>query len=91
MYNPHGILKVYSHKGFKTKLICKCIKYVRKRMKMTEEIVKLNCRLKGDVARKFLEIKRAKGLSSNTETVRLMISEIRKSVKVDVSAAPAAC
>lgn len=91
MYNPHGILKVYSHKNFKTKLICKCISYVRKRMKMTEEIVKLNCRLTGDVAKKFLEIKREKGLSSNTETVRLMISEIRKRVKVDTSAVPAAC
>jgi hypothetical protein len=91
MYNPHGILKAYPHKDFKTKLICKCIKYVRKRMKMTEEIVKLNCRLKGDVARKFLEIKREKGLSSNTETIRLMISETRKRVKVDTSEAPAAC
>ncbi|MCJ7559149.1 hypothetical protein MUO79_00845 [Candidatus Bathyarchaeota archaeon] len=45
---------------------------------MTEEIVKLNCVLKGDVAQKFLEIKKKKGLSSNTETVRLMISELCK-------------
>lgn len=78
MYNPHGVLKGYSHKGFKTNLICKYIKYVGKRMKMTEEIVKLNCVLKGDVAQKFLEIKKKKGLSSNTETVRLMISELCK-------------
>lgn len=91
MYNPHGILKVYSHKDFKTKLICKYISYVRKRMKMTNEIVKLNCVLKGDVAKKFLEIKREKGLSSNTETIRLMISELRKRTKVDISEAPAAC
>jgi len=78
MYNPHGILKVYSHKGFKTNLICKYISYVRKRMKMAEEIVKLNCVLKGDVAKKFLVIKNQVGLSSNTETIRLMISEFFK-------------
>jgi hypothetical protein len=78
MYNPLGILKGYSHKGFKTKLICKYISYVRKRMKMTDEIVKLNCVLKGDVAKKFLRIKEQKGLSSNTETIRLMISDFFK-------------
>ena len=39
------------------------------------EVLKLNCVLKGEVARKFFRIKKAKGLNSNTEVVRLMISE----------------
>jgi len=40
-----------------------------------EKVVKLNCVLQGDVAHKFLAIKGKKGLTNNTEVIRLLISE----------------
>jgi len=40
-----------------------------------EKILRLNIVLKGDVARKFQQIKKMKGLTNNTELVRLLLSE----------------
>jgi len=41
-----------------------------------EKVVKINCLLQGQVAEKFLAIKQQKGLTNNTEVVRLIINEI---------------
>ncbi|MCJ7559746.1 hypothetical protein MUO79_03895 [Candidatus Bathyarchaeota archaeon] len=52
--------------------------------------IKLNCRLKGEVAEKFAEIKKHKGLTNSTEAIRLVITEYYgQMVKLDE--VPAAC
>jgi hypothetical protein len=45
-------------------------------IKMTqEEILDIRIRLRGEVKDRFREIKRVKGLTNNTEVVRLIINE----------------
>lgn len=52
--------------------------------------IKLNCRLKGEVAEKFVEIKKQKGLTNSTEAIRLIITEYHSRM-VKVNAVPSAC
>jgi len=52
--------------------------------------IKLNCRLRDEVAKKFTEIKKHKGLTNSTEAIRLVITEYYgRMVKLDEI--PAAC
>lgn len=44
-------------------------------MEQEGEPIKINCILKGDVATKFLAIKKRRSLENDTEVVRLAISE----------------
>ena len=44
-------------------------------MEKEEKLVKINCLLKGQIAEKFLQIKKRKGLTNNTEVIRLTIIE----------------
>lgn len=45
------------------------------KMSEEDEIVDIRVRLNGEIKRRFLEIKKAKGLTNNTEVVRLIINE----------------
>jgi hypothetical protein len=42
---------------------------------LEEEILDIRIRLRGEVKDRFREIKRVKGLTNNTEVVRLIINE----------------
>ncbi|MBA7629047.1 hypothetical protein ES703_36544 [subsurface metagenome] len=42
---------------------------------MSETVLDIRLRLKGEVKNRFLDIKRAKGLTNNTEVLRLVINE----------------
>jgi len=52
--------------------------------------IKLNCRLKDEVAEKFAEIKKNLGLTNNTEAVRLIITEYHSRM-VKANAIPSSC
>lgn len=45
------------------------------KMSETEMVLDIRLRLKGKVKNRFLDIKRAKGLTNNTEVLRLVINE----------------
>ena len=49
------------------------------------EIVKINCILDGETAKKFLKIKELKGIKQNTEAVRLTVNEFYKTIVKDSS------
>jgi len=44
-------------------------------MSENEQVLDIRLRLSGQVKTRFLEIKRAKGLTNNTEVLRLIINE----------------
>ena len=44
-------------------------------MSENEQVLDIRLRLNGQVKTRFLEIKRAKGLTNNTEVLRLIINE----------------
>jgi len=43
-----------------------------------QEVLDIRLKLEGDVAQRFLEIKKAKGLKNDTEVLRLIINEYYK-------------
>jgi hypothetical protein len=45
------------------------------KMMNEREVLDIRLRLNGEVKTRFLEIKRAKGLTNNTEVLRLIINE----------------
>ncbi len=45
------------------------------KMSENEQVLDIRLRLSGQVKTRFLEIKRAKGLTNNTEVLRLIINE----------------
>ena len=53
--------------------------------------IKINCRLKDEVAEKFIEIKKQKGLTNSTETIRLLITEFYNGMRRVESEVPASC
>lgn len=44
-------------------------------MQKEEKLVKINCLLHGASATRFLEIKKFKGIESNTEVIRSLITD----------------
>lgn len=48
---------------------------------MTESQLDIRLRLNGEVKRRFLEIKEDKGLTNNTEVLRLIIKEYCKRIE----------
>lgn len=49
--------------------------FVCTKMSENEQVLDIRLRLSGQVKTRFLEIKRAKGLTNNTEVLRLIINE----------------
>lgn len=49
-------------------------------MPRENELLDIRLRLDGEVKQRFLEIKRAKGLTNNTEVLRLVINEYHKQI-----------
>jgi hypothetical protein len=83
MYISVIVYKVYFHIVCKTNLISKYRQSVSARNIMenqSEKIIKINCVLQGDVAARFLEIKKRKGIENNTEAIRLAISEYYEAI-----------
>jgi len=50
---------------------------------MAEERVDIRIRLEGKVRDRFLEIKKVKGLKTNTEVIRALITEYYNQIKED--------
>lgn len=51
------------------------------KMQKENEILDIRVRLEGEVKEKFLQIKKVKGLTNNTEVLRFIINEFYESTK----------
>jgi hypothetical protein len=68
-------IKGYTSKGTASFIWQKDTYCCFKWLKMSSEVLDIRLRLNGQVKDRFLEIKTAKGLTNNTEVLRLIINE----------------